>query len=59
MIMVAEMTSSFSVLPGAMITVGIAYLLITRTDVSMYKSQRFNREAAVAERAQAAERADP
>jgi CIC family chloride channel protein len=59
MIMVAEMTSSFSVLPGAMITVGIAYLLITRTDVSMYKSQRLNREAAVAERAQAAERADP
>jgi len=45
MIMVAEMTSSFSVLPGAMITVGIAYLLITRTDVSIYKSQRLNRES--------------
>jgi chloride channel protein, CIC family len=50
MIMVAEMTSSFAVLPGAMITVGIAYLLITRTDVSIYKSQRLNRETAEAER---------
>jgi CIC family chloride channel protein len=50
MIMVAEMTSSFSVLPGAMITVGIAYLLITRTNVSIYKSQRLNRETALAER---------
>ncbi len=46
----AEMTSSFSVLPGAMITVGIAYLLITRTDVSVYKSQRLDRETALAER---------
>jgi CIC family chloride channel protein len=55
MIMVAEMTSSFSVLPGAMITVGIAYLLITRTDVSIYKAQRLNREAAQAERAERAE----
>ncbi|WP_319452686.1 MULTISPECIES: chloride channel protein [unclassified Mycobacterium] len=59
MIMVAEMTSSFSVLPGAMITVGIAYLLITRTDVSIYKSQRLNREAAQAERAEAIREAGP
>jgi chloride channel protein, CIC family len=44
-IMVAEMTSSFSVLPGAMIAVGIAYLLIDRTDVSIYQSQRLNRDA--------------
>jgi len=50
MIMVAEMTGSFSVLPGAMITVGIAYLIITRSDVSIYKSQRLNRESAEAER---------
>ena len=50
MIMVAEMTGSFSVLPGAMITVGIAYLLITRTNVSIYQSQRLNRESAEAER---------
>lgn len=45
MIMVAEMTGSFSVLPGAMITVGIAYLLVSRTDVSIYKSQRLDRNA--------------
>jgi CIC family chloride channel protein len=50
MIMVAEMTGSFSVLPGAMITVGIAYLIITRSDVSIYQSQRLNRESAQAER---------
>jgi chloride channel protein, CIC family len=50
MIMVAEMTGSFSVVPGAMIAVGIAYLLITRTDVSIYAAQRLNREAAQAER---------
>jgi CIC family chloride channel protein len=50
MIMVAEMTGSFSVLPGAMITVGIAYLIITRSNVSIYKSQRLNRESAEAER---------
>jgi CIC family chloride channel protein len=43
MIMVAEMTGSFSVLPGAMITVGIAYMLISRTDVSMYQAQRYDR----------------
>lgn len=51
MLMVAEMTGSFSVLPGAMITVGIAYLLIYRTSVSMYRAQRLNRETAAAERA--------
>jgi chloride channel protein, CIC family len=44
------MTGSFSVLPGAMITVGIAYLLITRGNVSIYQSQRINRESAEAER---------
>lgn len=48
MIMVAEMTGSFSVLPGAMISVGIAYLLISRTDVSIYKAQRLNRESVAA-----------
>lgn len=46
MIMVAEMTGSFSVIPGAMVAVGMAYLLITRTDVSIYRAQRLNREAA-------------
>ncbi len=46
-IMVAEMTHSFSVAPGAMIAVGIAYLLISRTDVSIYRSQRESRDQAV------------
>jgi CIC family chloride channel protein len=45
MIMVAEMTGSFSVIPGAMFAVGIAYLLITRTSVSIYQAQRLNRES--------------
>lgn len=50
MIMVAEMTGSFSVLPAAMIAVGIAYLLIIRTDVGIYQAQRLDRETAAAER---------
>lgn len=50
MIMVAEMTGSFSVVPCAMVAVGVAYLLITRTDVSIYQAQRLNRETADAER---------
>jgi CIC family chloride channel protein len=50
MIMVAEMTGSFSVIPCAMVAVGIAYLLISRTDVSIYRAQRLNREAAEEER---------
>lgn len=51
MIMVAEMTGSFSVIPGAMIGVGIAYLLIREANVSMYRAQRLNRDTAAAERA--------
>jgi CIC family chloride channel protein len=50
MIMVDEMPGSFAVLPGAMVAVGIAYLLISRTDVSIYQAQRLNREAAEEER---------
>jgi CIC family chloride channel protein len=50
MLMVAEMTGSFAVIPGAMIAVGIAYLIITRTPVSIYQAQRLNRETAAAER---------
>jgi CIC family chloride channel protein len=49
MIMVAEMTGSFSVVPCAMVAVGIAYLLITRTNVSIYRAQRLDRETAAAE----------
>jgi chloride channel protein, CIC family len=51
LIMVAEMTGSFSVVPGAIIAVGIASLLMHHTKVSIYRSQRLNREAAEAERA--------
>jgi CIC family chloride channel protein len=50
MIMVAEMTGSFSMIPCAMVAVGIAYLLILRTDVSIYQAQRLDREAAAAQR---------
>jgi CIC family chloride channel protein len=50
MIMTAEMTGSFSVVPGAMIAVGIAYLLISRTDATIYRAQRVSREAAEAKR---------
>lgn len=45
MIMVAEMTDSFSVLPGAMIAVGIAYLLMSQSRVSIYKAQRLDRDS--------------
>jgi chloride channel protein, CIC family len=50
MIMVAEMTGSFSVVPGAIIAVGIASLLMSRTNVTIYEAQRLNRAAAEAER---------
>jgi len=54
LIMVAEMTGSFSVVPGAIIAVGIASLLMHRTKMSIYRSQRCDRESAAAERLQAA-----
>lgn len=54
LIMVAEMTGSFSVVPGAIIAVGIASLLMYRTKVSIYRAQRLNRETAEAERLRAA-----
>jgi chloride channel protein, CIC family len=50
MIMVAEMTGSFSVVPGAILAVGIAALVMSRTNVTIYEAQRLNRETAVAER---------
>ena len=55
MIMVAEMTGSFSVVPGAILSVGIAALLMSRTNVTIYESQRLNRETAAAERERPAE----
>ena len=50
MIMVAEMTGSFAVIPGAIIAVGIASLLMYRTKVTIYRAQRLDRETAEAER---------
>jgi chloride channel protein, CIC family len=50
MIMVAEMTGSFSVIPCAMVAVGIAYLLISSTSVSIYAAQRLDRESAETQR---------
>ena len=49
MIMVAEMTGSFSVVPGAIIAVGIASLLMSRTNVTIYEAQRLDRKTAEAE----------
>jgi CIC family chloride channel protein len=51
MIMVAEMTGSFSVVPGAILAVGVASLLMSRTNVTIYEAQRLDRESAAAERA--------
>jgi chloride channel protein, CIC family len=45
MIMVAEMTASFTVVPCAMVAVGIASMLISRTRVSIYEAQRVDRES--------------
>jgi chloride channel protein, CIC family len=49
MIMVAEMTGSFSVVPGAIIAVGIASLLMSRINVTIYEAQLLDRKAAEAE----------
>lgn len=43
MLMVAEMTGSLSLLVPAMVAVGIASLLVRRTDDSIYRSQPRNR----------------
>jgi CIC family chloride channel protein len=51
MLMVAEMTGSFSVVPGAIIAVGVASLLMSRSQVTIYRAQRLDRTAAEAERA--------
>ena len=50
MIMVAEMTGSFSVVPGAILAVGIAALVMSRTNVTIYETQRLDRETAASER---------
>ena len=50
LVMVAEMTGSFSVVPGAILAVGIAALLTYRSPVTMYRAQRLDRWEAAAER---------
>jgi CIC family chloride channel protein len=40
--------------PGAIIAVGIAALLLSRTNVTVYEMQRLDRQAAEAERARRA-----
>ncbi|HEX7323632.1 MAG TPA: chloride channel protein [Mycobacterium sp.] len=54
LVMVAEMTGSFSVVPGAILAVGIAALLMSRSPVTMYRAQRVDRYAADRERRSAA-----
>jgi len=44
MLMVAEMTASFSVIPCALVAVGVASLLMSRTEVSIYRAQRIDRD---------------
>jgi chloride channel protein, CIC family len=48
MIMVAEMTGSFSVVPGAILSVGIAALVMSRTNVTIYETQRLTRDTSAA-----------
>jgi CIC family chloride channel protein len=50
LLMVAEMTGGFTLLPGGMVAVGVAYLLVLRSGDSIYHAQRENREEADAER---------
>lgn len=50
MLMVAEMTGSLTILTPAMVAVGIAYLIVRRTDSTIYRSQLRNRAEAVSAR---------
>jgi chloride channel protein, CIC family len=50
MLMVAEMTGSLSILTPAMIAVGISWLIVRRSDDTMYRSQLKNRSAAPSQR---------
>jgi CIC family chloride channel protein len=43
------MTGSSSVVPGAILAVGKAALVMSRTNVTIYEAQRLNRDAAQAE----------
>lgn len=50
MVMVAEMTGGWAVVPGGMIAIAAAYLIVRHLDVSIYRRQRFDRAEAEAER---------
>ncbi len=50
MLMVAEMTGSVSILTPAMIAVGISWLIVRRSDDTMYRSQLKSRSDAPAQR---------
>jgi CIC family chloride channel protein len=50
MLMVAEMTGSLNVLAPAMIAVGLAYLIVRRSDDTIYRAQLKNRDRASAQR---------
>lgn len=56
LIMVAEMTGSFAVVPGAILAVGVAALLMSHSSVTMYHAQRQNRWTAEAERGRTGDR---
>ncbi len=46
LLMVAEMTGSIAAIEPGMIAVGLAWLIVRRTDVTMYRSQLLDREHA-------------
>ena len=50
MIMVAEMTGSLSMLAPAMIAVGISWLIVCRSDATIYRSQLKSRAEVPAQR---------
>ncbi|MGW0040304.1 chloride channel protein [Rhodococcus sp. NPDC003348] len=50
MVMVAEMTGGWAVVPGGMIAVAAAYLIVRHSDSSIYLRQRRNRADAETER---------
>ena len=50
MLMVAEMTGSLSIITPAMIAVGISWLIVRRSDDSMYRSQLKSRSDAPSQR---------
>ena len=50
MLMVAEMTGSLSMLAPAMLAVGLAWLIVRRSDDTIYRSQLKNRAEAPAQR---------